>query len=292
MNIPSVYFKAETLESWLEEDLGFFDLTSVVLGLGEQEVQIAWVAREALTVACTEEVVRMVQQHGGQVSHHKPSGQQVEPNTELVIAHGKAHVLLDCWKVAQNLLEYACSVATRAEQMVRTAEQVKQGIAILTTRKHPPGLRRVAQKAAMAGGAFPHRLGLSETVLVFPQHRALLRGGWDEVRDALSKQRHHLIEKKIVIEADSYEQACEAVRAGADIVQFDKVGPTELSAWCTRLRQEWPNLGLLAAGGIKQENVADYAGSGVDGLVTSSLYFGPPADIGVTILPLDCSLSK
>lgn len=292
MNIPSVCFKTELLESWLEEDLGIFDLSSTVLGVGEQEAKIAWVAREPMIVACTEEVARMVRQYGGEVLHYIPSGQRVEPNAELVVAHGKAQVLLDCWKVAQNLLEYACSVATRAEKIVNTAQLVKPGIAILTTRKHPPGLRRVAQKAAMAGGAFPHRLGLSETVLIFPQHRALIAGGWVDLRSILNKQRHYLIEKKIVIEANSYEEACEAARSGADIVQFDKVEPPELSSWCSSLRKEWPNLSLLAAGGINQDNVADYANSGVDALVTSSLYFGPPADIGVNIQPIESSQIK
>ena len=32
------------------------------------------------------------------------------------------------------------------------------------------------EKAILAGGAVPHRLGLSDTVLLFPEHLALLDG--------------------------------------------------------------------------------------------------------------------
>lgn len=283
MNNAPVFFETALLDAWLEEDVGFFDLTSSLLEVGNRPTQMTWVAREPMTLACTEELTRMVSQRGGSVLHSLPSGQRVEPGTAVVVALGPAQPLLDCWKVGQNLLEYACGVATRASAMVQAAARVNPGVGILTTRKHPPGLRRVAQKAAMSGGAFPHRLGLSETVLVFPQHRALMPGGWVEVREALDRHRHHLVEKKIVIEADTYEDACEAARCGADVVQFDKVEPAQLAQWCPRLRAEWPTLGLLAAGGIRQDNVAEYAASGVDALVTSSLYFGPPADVGVRV---------
>ncbi|WP_280528053.1 ModD protein [Castellaniella defragrans] len=277
------FFETSMLDAWLAEDIGLFDLTSTLLEIGTKPARIAWVARQAMTLACTEEVARMVALRGGCATDCLPSGRCVEAGTEIVAAQGAAQALLDCWKVGQNLLEYACGVATRTRAMADAAARVNPDVCILTTRKHPPGLRRVAQKAALAGGAFPHRLGLSETVLVFPQHRALLPGGWKDLRQILARRRRHLVEKKIVIEANSYEDAREAARCGADVVQFDKVEPERLAQWCPCLRAEWPHLGLLAAGGIRADNAAAYAATGVDALVTSSLYFGPPADIGVRI---------
>ena len=69
------------------------------------------------------------------------------------------------------------------------------------------------------------------------------------------------------------------------MLQFDKVTPTQLRAWCQQLRQRHPQLGLLAAGGVNSQNATDYATSGVDALVTSSLHHAPPADIGVQVAP-------
>lgn len=285
MTNASLFFEVATIDSWLQEDIGCFDLTSAVLGVGAQAASMAWVAREHMVAACCEEVARVVRHRGAEVTVCVPSGQVVEPGTVLVAGNGEAQALLDCWKVGQNLLEYACAVATRTRAMVDAASQASPDIGILTTRKHPPGLRRVAQKAALAGGAAPHRLGLSETVLVFPQHRALMPQGWDAVRESLARHRGRLIEKKIVIEAETLEEARQAVRAGADVIQFDKVAPDLLAQWCPVLRRQWPAVGLLAAGGIRLDNVAQYAVTGVDALVTSSLYFGPPADVGVRVWP-------
>lgn len=102
---------------------------------------------------------------------------------------------------------------------------------------------------------------------------------------AQAQYRSRLVEKKIVIEAETLEEAQQAVRAGADVIQFDKVEPALLAQWCPDLRRQWPALGLLAAGGIRLDNVAQYAATGVDALVTSSLYFGPPSDVGVRVTP-------
>jgi len=62
-------------------------------------------------------------------------------------------------------------------------------------------------------------------------------------------------------------------------VQFDKVQPAELRGWVTALKQEFPKLTLIAAGGVNESNAAAYAATGVNALATSSIYFGKPADI-------------
>lgn len=69
------------------------------------------------------------------------------------------------------------------------------------------------------------------------------------------------------------------------MVQFDKASPAQLRQWCPVLRHRHPRLSLLAAGGVNGQNAADYAATGVDALVTSSLHHAPPADIGVQVVP-------
>lgn len=282
-----VLFGTDELDGWLREDVGYFDLTSAVLEIGDRPACIAWKARGPLVAACTEEIMRLLEQRQVTRVRHVASGAMLQAGDALIEAQGPAQSLLDVWKVGQNLLEYACGVATRTHDLVRAVHAVSPHVGVLTTRKHPPGLRRVAIKATRAGGAWPHRLGLSETVLVFPQHRALLPdGGWTAIRETLARNAPGLAEKKIVIEAATLEEAELAVQAGADVVQFDKVMPEKLAPWCTHLRHRWPHLKILAAGGIRHDNATGYAASGVDALVTSSLYYGPPADIGVTLAPV------
>ena len=281
-----VFFDHATIDDWIAEDAPLLDLTTQLLDLADRPARMALVLREGGVAACTEEAARVVQHCGGQVQACMPSGMHLQAGDVLLVATGDAPALLRAWKVAQNLLEYACGVASRTARLVRAVRAVAPGMAVLTTRKHAPGLRRIALKATLSGGAYPHRLGLGETVLVFPQHRALV-GGWDALRLRLAGTAQALVEKKCVIEAHSLHDARQAVLAGADVVQFDKASPAQLQDWCAQLRARHPALGLLAAGGIHEGNAAAYAATGVDALVTSSLYHAPPADVGVRIEPVD-----
>ncbi len=282
----TVFFEQNQIDQWISEDASFLDLTSHMLGLTEQAATLRYVARGHITVAGTEEVARIVQSCGGQTRLHVRSAAQASPGQALLLAQGPAQALLRAWKVGQNLLEFSCGIATLTHEVVQAVRAVNPDVAILTTRKHAPGVRKLALKATLAGGAMPHRLGLGETILVFPQHRALL-GDWSKVARAIARHKHAMCEKKIVIEADGLDEALNAIQAGADVVQFDKVAPEQLARIVPALRAAHPAIPLLAAGGIHAGNAAAYAATGVNALVTSSLHYAKPADIGVRIALAD-----
>ena len=280
----SVFFDRATIDRWISEDAPLLDLTSHMLDVGSPTATIDFIIRHEGIAACTEEVQRIIEHCGGQVTYCLPSGTRVEKGSILVSGQGPAHAVLRAWKVGQNLLEYACGVARLCDQIKMVINTYNPNMALLTPRKHAPGLRGMALKATLSAGALPHRLSLSETILVFPQHISLL-GGWEALKIKLQEKKAGFAEKKIVIEANTLEQAYLSIEAGADVVQFDKVEPEQLQGWVSQLRKDWPKGFLLAAGGIKLDNVADYAQTQVDGLVTSALHYAPPADIGVRIQP-------
>ena len=280
----SVFFDHATIDAWIAEDAPLLDLTTHLLAIGSLPARMDFTVRCDAVAACTEEAARVVQHCGGQVLRCLPSGTHASEGDVLLTATGNAASLLRGWKVAQNLLEYACGVAGATARMVEAVQAAAPGVVVLTTRKHAPGLRQIALKATLSGGAFPHRLSVGETVLVFPQHRALL-GDWDALQARFAAVAPAMAEKKCVIEAHSLEEALRAAQAGADVVQFDKASPAQLRQWCPLLRRQHPRLALLAAGGVNAHNAADYAATGVDALVTSSLHHAPPADIGVQVVP-------
>jgi molybdenum transport protein len=90
-------------------------------------------------------------------------------------------------------------------------------------------------------------------------------------------------ETRIIVEADSPEEALLIAQSDADVVQVDKLPPDRLKALVDEVRQINLGVKVSAAGGINEQNAAEYAATGVDILVLSSVYFGKPADIGATI---------
>ena len=92
-------------------------------------------------------------------------------------------------------------------------------------------------------------------------------------------------ETKIVVEVKTIADAWELVSAGVDGIQFDKITATDLEVAVPKLKAINNNIMILAAGGINESNIIDYAATGVDVLVSSSPYNSKPADIGVKIEP-------
>lgn len=273
------------IERFIEEDVPYGDLTTHLLGICNQEGRIIFSTREDTTLCCTEEASQVLIKCGARLTSSMPSGARLPRGIEFLVAEGPAQALHAGWKVALNLLEYASGIASRTSRIVTAARAANPTVALLTTRKSFPGTKKIAIKAITAGGALPHRLGLSESVLVFRQH-TVFTGGLDAFLGTLPELRLRAPETKIIVEADTTDEAVRIALAGADVVQLDKLPPNELHSLVGALRGINPAVKVSAAGGINEANVAEYAATGIDIIVLSSLYFGKPSDIGVTITPL------
>ena len=272
------------IERFIEEDLPYGDLTTSLLGIAALQGHITFTSRESTILCCTEEAAHVLERCGASITSSLPSGTIVEPGVTILSATGSAASLHAGWKVALNLLEYASGIATRTGQIVKRVKAINPAISVVTTRKSFPGTKKVALKAIMAGGAHPHRLGLSESVLVFRQHTAFC-GGLESFLQTIASLKAKTPEHKIIVEADTAKEALKIASAGVDVVQLDKLAPDELAVLVKQIHNEAPGVTISAAGGINGENAATYAETGVDIIVLSSVYFGKPSDIAVSIHP-------
>lgn len=270
------------IERFLEEDAPYGDLTTHLLGIGQQHGEISFTTRHETTLCGTEEAARLLAKCGCSITQQTPSGTLLGADEIFLQATGSAAALHTSWKVAVNLLEYASGIASHTARIVTAAREINPCIAVLTTRKNFPGTKKLAIKAICSGGALPHRLGLSETILVFKQHTTFL-GGLNAFLGQIDSLKQQAVETKIIIEADTPEEALQIARSGVDVVQVDKMASAELTRLVDEIRQINPAIKISAAGGINEQNAAEYAATGVDILVLSSVYFGKPADIGANI---------
>ncbi len=276
------YIADAEIDRFIKEDVPYIDLTTLALGIGDHQGRMRYFCRENAVICGTEEALRIFAKLGLQAIKHCPSGTLVGPEECFLEAAGRAEDLHLAWKVAQNLLEYCSGVATRTRRLVDRAKGINPGMEIVATRKIFPGTKELAVKAVVAGGGYPHRLGLSETVLVFRQHLNFC-GGLDGFIEMIDEIKHKTCEKKLIVEVESLEEAVKLCRAGVDGIQFDKVAPSELMSIVGAIRAIDPRMAILAAGGINEGNIEDYAQTGVNAVVTTSVYHGRPVDIGVTM---------
>lgn len=272
------------LAAWLREDAPFGDLTSDALLPRGCQGRMRFTARGAMRVAATEEALRLVQLAGARARLLSASGSALVAGQGLIEAEGPAHALLLAWKVAQTLVEAASGMATATAAIVEKLREAGHAQPLACTRKNLPGSRAIAAKAVRAGGGVMHRLGLSETLLVFPEHRVFLAP--HAVAAAIARLLSDQPEKRVVVEVGSADEALAMAHAGAHVLQLERFAPAAVADLRARLDAAGLAVRLAPAGGVTRDNALDYARAGADLLVSSAPYFSPPADVQVTITAL------
>lgn len=279
-----MHFSDYELQQLIQDDVPYLDLTTHMLGLSTQTGSIHYSTRDTTVLCCTEEAARILQLLGLTVTHCLPSGTLLTAGTTFLSVKGQADTLHSGWRVALNLMEHASGIATRTHGLVQKARAVNPQIVVTATRKSLPWAKKMMVKAILTGGALPHRLGLSETFLLFDEHLRFL-GGLPAVLPQLRDIKARLGEKMLVAEAHHLDDALQLARAGVDMVQLDKFSVAETYHANEVLKAAVPAIKVAVAGGINQSNCAAYAATGVDMLVTSSVYAGKPADIKADLQP-------
>jgi molybdenum transport protein len=276
----------DRLLAMLREDVPYGDATTSGLGIADRQGRAVFRTRGTITACCVEEAERLMLLAGCTSTRRlAASGAQVEAGADLLVAEGTAGALHRGMKVAQTLMEITSGIATSARRILCAARVGRPGIMVACTRKHLPGAKDVMLRAIMAGGCVPHRLGLSDSVVVFAQHRAFL--GRMPPHLWVTKLRAAQPERKIAVEAETVDDAVWFAGAGIDCLQLDKLAPEQV-AEALRAMAEMPRRPLIAvAGGVTEANAAAYAAAGADLLVTSAAYAAPPADIGVALSLLE-----
>jgi nicotinate-nucleotide pyrophosphorylase (carboxylating) len=261
----------------LEEDLASGDLTTeACIPAGALAVAHA-VARRPM-VACGGPVfgrvfTRVDASLGVETSVEE--GARVDAGARLWTVRGRARAILMGERVALNLVQRMCGVATQARTYV---DAIPPGCAtrITDTRKTTPGLRALERYAVRVGGAHNHRDDLGAAVLIKDNHVAACGGVRQAIERARAAAPHTA---KIECEVDTLDQLDEALAAGADIVLLDNM-PT--GAIIEAVKRARGRALTEASGGITLARVAELAHAGVDAISVGALTHSvPAADVGL-----------
>src|SRR5487761_2110154 len=245
--MSSLALTDEELAQLLIQDVPCGDLTTETLGIQVQAAHLEFRARQEMVVCAIEEAARLFELNGVKVEVSVRSGQSVGQNTLLLEARGSARMLHRVWKTAQVLVEWASGISTATASIVRASSPV----AVACTRKNVPGTKALSVKAVRAGGATMHRLGLSESLLLFPEHRLYLRESPAEIVARIKRAEP---ERKLVVEVSTVAEAIQWAIAGADVLQLEKFTAHEVAECRALLDKDRLTAVLAAAGGIRADN--------------------------------------
>ena len=268
------------LNALLTDDAPWGDATSWGLGISTLPGRMRFRARHAQVVCGSEEAARMGLLRGLKIDGEVvPSGTPVEPGTLLLTLSGRAADLHRVWKPAQTLMEYAGGIASATAELLAAARRGNPGVRVACTRKHLPGSKSLSVKAILCGGAAPHRLGISDTLLVFAEHRAFL--GDLPPDQAVTRLKQAWPERQVVVEVASADEAALWMDAGAHCIRREECSPDFVALVVARAPAR--HCQIAVAGGVNAGNAQAYAATGAQILVSSAPYQGAPRDVAVTV---------
>ncbi len=194
----------------------------------------------------------------------------------LATVEGPARAVLRGERVALNLVQRLCGIATLTARYVEAVEGT--GVRIVDTRKTTPGLRALERHAVRCGGGRNHRFSLSDAVMAKDNHLALV----DDVTAAIRQAREQLPHTTHVeVEVDRLDQVEAVLAGGVDTIMLDNFTPDELRAGVALVAGRAI---VEASGGIPLETVGEVARTGVDVISVGALTHSVRAlDLGLDV---------
>ena len=275
-----IKFSSLELEDLVKSDIPFNDLTTELMETGAK-AELSISSRGEITLSCLDTVSQICKARDLEFNSDFTNSTRVESGAQILSVIGDFSELHAVYKSIQNLLEYACGIATSANMVVKIVKEASPDCEVLVNRKVFPFAKKLCLKAALEGGAKVHRLGLSDSVLFFENHTNAYKS-LDEFLSDISKFKKRLCERKIIVEASDLEFAKATLKAGSDGVQCDKMSVEDVKKVVEFKNANFANAIVLAAGGISEKNAKEYAKAGINAIVTSAVYKGV-ADLGARI---------
>ena len=262
MQVPHSYIE-ESVNNALQEDIGSGDVTAKLIP--EDDFSLATViTREPATICGIDWFEEVFAQLDTQVfiEWDVDDGDVVEAGQQLCSLSGSTRALLTGERAALNFLQTLSSTATKAAEYAKAVSGTD--VKVLDTRKTIPGLRLAQKYAVSCGGAFNHRVGLYDAILIKENH-ILAAGG---ISEAVEAARFNSPDLMIEVEVENIDELQQALEANVNRIMLDNFELDLLSkaVELTNKRAE-----LEASGNVTLKTIRAIAETGVDYISTGAI---------------------
>ena len=261
------------IDEWIDEDIGKGDLTKYAIT--KDKVKAKWIAKED-GIFCGVEILKLLFEKIDKEIEYNfliIDGEKFSKNQKILELNGGAKSLLSLERTALNIAMHLSGVASFTYKIVEKLKNTD--IKLADTRKTTPGLRILEKYAFKCGGGINHRMGLYDAAMIKENHIA-----WsDNLINAVKRLRDNIpFTSHIIIEAETIEQAKEAIIAGADSILLDEINPDILKNSIKELRMTYkelykknnPQKLIIEVSGINHLEIDKYLMEGIDYISTSS----------------------
>ncbi|MDC0198240.1 carboxylating nicotinate-nucleotide diphosphorylase [Candidatus Thioglobus sp.] len=247
----------------MSEDIGGGDLTASLL---ENKIIEAEIVCRERAVICGIEFVNLCFKSIDpkiQIDWNIQDGSIVSSGKILCRISGLAKTIVSAERAALNFLQLLSATSTKTAELKELIRGTNAKL--LDTRKTIPGLRKAQKYAVECGGGVNHRMGLYDCIILKENH--ILSIGSLEV--SIKKAVSRFPETPIILEVESLEELRSALLSKyITRILCDNFAIQDLKEAVKISRGIYP---LEASGGINENNIVDYAETGVDFISIGSL---------------------
>ena len=265
----------------LDEDAPFGDVTSETFVPAAAVAEARLVAREAGVMAGGAVFVTAMTRLDAsvEVTDVVADGSAFAPGDVLAVVRGPARAVLRAERVALNLVQRLCAVATLTSRYVAAVAGTRARV--VDTRKTTPGLRALERHAVRCGGGPNHRFSLSDAVMATDNHLALMGPDLTTALRVAAADLPH--PTSVEVEVDRLEQVEPVLASGVvDTIMLDNLTPDELREG---VRLVAGRAVVEASGGITLDTIGEVAATGVDVISVGALTHGVAAiDLGLDVM--------
>ena len=251
----------------LKEDIGSGDITTDNLVDPNLEGSGVIIAKEPFIVAGLDVACRVFKYLDPEIICNSKcsDGERVENGETVLELQGRLRSLLVGERTALNFIQRLSGIATCVRSYADILEN--KTIRLVDTRKTAPGWRILEKYAVRIGGAFNHRVGLFDGILIKDNHIAAV-GGIKKAVEHVRKRVSHLM--KIEIEVEDFPGVKEAVEAGADVIMLDNMDIHQIKK---AIRYIDKTAMVEVSGGVTKNDLSLLADTGADVISMGALTY-------------------
>lgn len=247
----------------ISEDIGDGDLTSTLL---ENKMIVAEIVCRENAVICGIDFANLCFLSIDpkiQITWNVEDGSNVIPGQIICRIYGLAKTIVTAERVALNFLQILSATSTKTAELVGLISGTKAKL--LDTRKTIPGLRKAQKYAVKCGGGVNHRMGLYDCIMLKENHILTIGSLEDSIKDAVI----NFPKIPIIVEVESLDEL-KSVLSMTNITRIlcDNFSIPDLIEAVQISRGVYP---IEASGGINEDNIIQYAETGVDFISIGSL---------------------
>jgi nicotinate-nucleotide pyrophosphorylase (carboxylating) len=187
-------------------------------------------------------------------------GAAIKPGIVAFYLEGSPVSLLTAERLLLNGMQRMSGIATQTRKLVNLISDTST--VLLDTRKTAPGMRVLEKWAVKTGGGGNHRMGLFDQILIKDNHVDFAGG----IANAIDKVHSYLNSKGmkqfIEIETRNFDEIEQVIaHGGVDRILLDNFSPDDIRKAVNLIDQRFQT---EASGGIREENLRQYALTGVN----------------------------